>query len=266
MRLKLIACEIFTRELCAAVAASPNAVSVEFLPKGLHDIGAEPMRARIQDRIDAVPADQFDVIALGYGLCNNGIVGLRARARPLVVPRAHDCIALFLGGRERYREYFDSHPGTYFYTSGWIERGGTAGELEDISIQRRLGLARTREAWIARFGEDNAEYLESVLGDLTHAYSRLAFIEMGVEPDDRFERHSRERAQEKGWIFEKICGDITLLRDLVNGPWDVDRFLTVPPGGCIRARYEDEIIIAESPLEPSDVRCRTDKETGEKMT
>ena len=41
MQLKLIACEIFYREMCAAVARSPNQVDVEFLPKGLHDIGAE---------------------------------------------------------------------------------------------------------------------------------------------------------------------------------------------------------------------------------
>ncbi len=45
MRLKLIACEIFYRELCAAVARSVNQVDVEFLPKGLHDIGQAGMSA-----------------------------------------------------------------------------------------------------------------------------------------------------------------------------------------------------------------------------
>ncbi len=34
MRLKLIACEILYRELCAAVARSVNQVDIEFLPKG----------------------------------------------------------------------------------------------------------------------------------------------------------------------------------------------------------------------------------------
>lgn len=255
VRLKLIACEIFCRELCAAVAASPNTVSVEFLPKGLHDIGAGPMRERLQERIDAVPEDQFEAVALGYGLCNNGIAGLCARTRPLVVPRAHDCITLFLGSRERYRTYFDTHPGTYFHTTGWIERGGSAGELEDLSIQRRIGLGRRREEWIAEYGEDNAEYLASVLGDSSRGYSRLTFIEMGVEPDDSFERHSRAYAREKGWIFEKIRGDMTLLRDLVDGRWDEERFLTVPPGSRIKARYDDAIVAAES-IEPACESCR----------
>ena len=56
-------------------------------------------------------------------LCSNGLVGLTARNIPVVVPRAHDCITLFLGSKERYLDYFQSHTGVYFKTSGWIERG-----------------------------------------------------------------------------------------------------------------------------------------------
>ncbi len=250
-RLHLIACEIFRRELCAAIAASPNTVRVEFLPKGLHDIGAAPMRERLQARIDAVPANSCEAILLGYGLCNNGLGGILARDTPLILPRAHDCIALFLGGRRRYREYFDSHPGTYFHTTGWIEHGGDAGDLEELSIQRKIGLGRSFEEWAAEYGEDNAQYLMETLGDVTRRYSRLAFIEMGVEPDDRFERFSRARAAEKGWAFEKLQGDLTLLRDLVNGPWDDERFLRVPPGHRIAARY-DEGVVAAAPAESRD--------------
>jgi len=48
VRLKLISCEIFYREMCAAVARSPHLVDIEFLPKGLHDIGSagRGLRAR----------------------------------------------------------------------------------------------------------------------------------------------------------------------------------------------------------------------------
>lgn len=245
MRIKLIACEIFCRECCAAVAASPNTISLEFMPKGLHDVGAEIMRTRLQERIDAASSGDHEAIALAYGLCNNGIAGLTARNLPLIAPRAHDCIAVFMGSRRRYREYFDANPGTYFHTSGWIERGGSAGELQDLSIQQRIGLGRRLEEWIAEYGEDNAEYLMEVLGNSTRGYSKFCFIEMGVEPDDRFERMSRQRAEEKGWIFEKIRGDMSLLRDLVDGRWDDDRFLRVMPGGRIAARYDEGVIAAE---------------------
>ena len=123
MRLKLIACEIMYRELCAAVARSVNLVDVEFLPKGLHDIGQAGMSSRLAEVLAGVDETRYEAILLGYGLCSNGLVGLAARSIPLVVPRAHDCITLFLGSKERYLEYFQGHPGVYFKTSGWIERG-----------------------------------------------------------------------------------------------------------------------------------------------
>ena len=87
MRLKLISCEIFYREMCAAVARSPNQVDVEFLQKGLHDIGQAGMLARLQEAVDRVDGSRYDMILLGYGLCNNGIAGLVARSGPIVIPR-----------------------------------------------------------------------------------------------------------------------------------------------------------------------------------
>ncbi len=123
MRLKLIACEIMYRELCAAVARSTNLVNVEFLPKGLHDIGQAGMSSRLAEALFGVDETRYEAVLLGYGLCSNGLVGLTARSIPLVAPRAHDCITLFLGSKERYLEYFNEHPGVFYKTSGWIERG-----------------------------------------------------------------------------------------------------------------------------------------------
>src|SRR5271169_4196374 len=117
MRLKLISCEVFTRELCDTAARSVHQVDLAFLPKGLHDIGCAGMLSRLQAAVDAVEAPQYDAILLGYGLCNNGIAGLTARTLPIVVPRAHDCMTLFFGSRDRYEDYFRKNPGTYFLTT-----------------------------------------------------------------------------------------------------------------------------------------------------
>jgi hypothetical protein len=111
VRIKLIACEIMYREICAAISRSPNQVDVEFLPKGLHDLASAGMRERLQAALDAVEESKYEAVALGYALCGTGLVGLTARGRPVVLPRAHDCITLFLGGRQRYLDYFNSHPG-----------------------------------------------------------------------------------------------------------------------------------------------------------
>ena len=242
MRLKLIACEIFYRELCAAVARSVNQVDVEFLPKGLHDVGQERMSARLAEVLAAVDETRYEAVLLGYALCSNGVVGLAARGIPLVLPRAHDCITLFLGDRQRYLDYFQAHPGVYFKTSGWIERGEGLTQYGRDSIPHLSGMARSFEELAAKYGEDNARFLQQQLGDLTRNYSGLTYIEMGVEPDDRFERQAREEAAERGWRFEKLAGDMTLIERLVNGPWDDERFLVVPPGGRVATSFNERIV------------------------
>ena len=246
MHLKLIACEILYREFCAAIARSIHRIDVEFLPKGLHDIGQAGMSDRLMEVVGAIDESPYDAILLGYGLCNHGIVGLSARSIPLVVPRAHDCITLFFGSKERYLEYFRGNPGVYFETSGWIERGEgltqSWGELTDqISCSNP-----TYEDLVAKYGEDNAGFLFEQLTEMTRNYGKMTFIEMGIEPDDRFEQQARRKATEREWKFEKLAGDMSLVRSLLDGPWDDDRFLVVEPGNHIAAGFDEGIIKAES--------------------
>ncbi len=228
MRLKIIACEVFCRELYAAAACSVNQVDLTFLPKGLHDQGAESMRLKLQELIDQC-GERWEAVALGYGLCGNGLAGLTARSVPLVIPRAHDCITLFMGSRSRYLDYFRNHPGVYFKTTGWIERAGPG--------DRQLSL--NYSDLLRRYGEEQARYIER---ELTRHYRQFTFIEMGVEPDDRFERQVRQEAAVRGWAFEKIQGDMRLIRRLVDGPWEPPDFLVAPPGSRVVATYDEDII------------------------
>jgi hypothetical protein len=245
LQLKLIACEICYRELCAAVARSINQVDIEFMPKGLHDIGQAGMSAKLEETLAAVDESKYEAVLLGYGLCSNGLVGLAARGIPLVIPRAHDCITLFLGSKERYLDYFYSHPGVYFKTSGWIERGDGLHQVPQDSIEHKAGMTQTYEELLAKYGEDNAKFLYEQLCDMTRNYSGMTFIEMGIEPDDRFERSARQQAAERGWKFEKLSGDMTLIQQLVDGPWDAERFLVVPPGGRVAASFDERVIKVE---------------------
>jgi hypothetical protein len=242
MRLKLICCEVFYREMCETIAHSPHQVDVEFLPKGLHDIGCTGMQARLQEVIGKVDEASYDQILMGYGLCNNGILGITARTIPIVVPRAHDCMAVFFGSRKRYEAYFEQHPGTYFLTTGWIERGTAEGELSQLSISHAHGMDLTYQQMVEMYGEENARYLFDTLGDQTKHYNRLTFLKMGIEPNGSFEQRARERAAEKNLEFHQEDGNLRLIRALVNGPWNDDEFLVVPPGYKIAVRYDENVI------------------------
>jgi hypothetical protein len=241
VRLRVIACEVFFREISLVASRSGRTVDLEWLPRGLHDLGGAAMRERLQLAIDEADAARYEAVALGYGLCNNGLVGLAARSVPLVLPRAHDCITAFLGSRERYARYFASHPGTYFRTTGWLERGDTEGGAFGLPTQVG-GLGLDRDAMIAKYGEDNARYLMEELGNLTRHYRRLAFIRMGLEVDDAFETRARSEADMRGWEYERLTGDISLLERLVNGPWDDREFLVVPPGRRAVATHDERIL------------------------
>jgi hypothetical protein len=244
MRIRCIACEVLHRELCHCAARSANVVDLEFLSQGLHDQGAGPMSAAIQQSIDAVDPARYDAVALGFALCSNGIVGLRAGGVPLVVPRAHDCITLFFGSHGRYMEYFNSHPGAYFMTSGWFERDHE--NLTDLGggIMGQLGLSRTYQDYVQKYGEENAKYLMETLGDWTKHYQRMTHIEMGVADESAVRSHAQAEAARHGWQFETVQGDLSLLAALLDGPWDAQRFLRVQPGEALVASNDDRIVCA----------------------
>ena len=63
------------------------------------------------------------LIVLGYGLCGNGLRGIRAGSHTLLIPRTDDCIAILLGSHKTYMREFSAVPGTYYLTKGWLESG-----------------------------------------------------------------------------------------------------------------------------------------------
>jgi hypothetical protein len=262
MRLKLISCEIFYREICFAVAQSPNQVDVEFLVKGLHDVPCREMVQRVQAALDRVDPKQYDAVILGYALCNNGVVGLTARKLPFVLPRAHDCITLFLGSSARYLDYFQNHPGVYYLTTGWIERGhyDAGGELKQLSVQHQTGMDQSYAELVKKYGEDNAKFLWETLCETTRNYKQFTYIEMGLGPQAEFERRARADAQERGWKFEKIAGDMGMLQRLVSGQWDDKEFLVVKPGYRVVATYEGGIVAAEKA--PKKLTTKTQRHKG----
>jgi hypothetical protein len=245
MRLKLISCEVLTREIDDVVSRSPHSVDSEILVMGLHDLGVE-MRPHIQERIDAVDGVGFDAILLGYALCGRGTEGLRARKTQLVLPRAHDCIGLLMGSRHDYQVYFENHPGVYYRSPGWIEYQKPGQTLVPAfpSKDNKIGERRSLEEFIAQYGEDNGTFLYEQFGAFRSNYTGLTYISTGVGPEEAFRKQALDEAAKEKWTFEEIKGSLSLLERLVNGDWDATDFLIVPPGATIRCTLGDSIVDA----------------------
>lgn len=250
MRYALIGCEVMFRECCLAAAQSTAIVDLVMLPQGLHCVPAD-LRARVQQEIDrleevgpefvpyrdidSLPRPKYDAILLGYALCSNGVVGLEARRSPLVIPRGHDCVTLLIGSKEAYQDYFDTHRGIYWYSSGWIERTIQPGK-------ERYEL--TRKHYVEQYGEDNADYLMEMEQHWFTEYNWATYINWNLSTTEHDRAYTRACAEFLHWNYDEVQGDPQLMFDFVNGAWDDARFLTVSPGSCIEPSHDPSIMKA----------------------
>jgi len=242
MKIKLISCEALAREFYAAAATSPHVVDTELLAFGLHNTPDE-LRAAIQAAVDATTPDTsfYDAIILGYGLCSRGTAGIRARSIPIVIPRMHDCITALLGSRARYSTEFAAHPGTYYYSPGWIERKEGDVDQGFIDVHGKHYADRYSE-YVAKYGEDNAKFLIEQEQQWCANYTRAAFINMGIGAVEQYRRFTQDLATGRGWEYTELDGDMTLIKRLVHGDWESEDFLVVQPGRGIAESF-DELIL-----------------------
>ncbi|MFI5259904.1 MAG: DUF1638 domain-containing protein [Candidatus Limnocylindrales bacterium] len=250
LRLRAISCEVLARPVYMCAARSPHVVDVTLLRRRLHDTPVL-LRERLQAGIDAASeADPpYDAVVLAYGLCGGASAGVTAAGVPLVVPRAHDCITLLLGSRDRYEREFAAHPGTYWYAPDYLERsdtddGGTSGGLVGIGATTDEAEQAAYAEYVERFGEDNAAYLMEVSGAWRSHYDRAAFLDTGVGDTSSVEEKVRLEAQRRGWQFERLAGKLVLIRRLLDGDWDED-FLVLQPGQRLAMSYDTDIVRAQ---------------------
>ena len=241
MNLIALTCEALARSLYALAAQSPHTVTIRLYKQGLHN-RPKNLRLVLQEQIDAITPGECDAILLAYGICGNSTIGLVTRHTPLIIPRAHDCITLYLGSHARYQEEFEQHPGTYWYSTDYMER-------QDEKNRIALGAAgiadeeKQYEEYVAKFGKETADMLIEEMRKWSQHYTRAVFIDTGLGDGTRFEEIAQAKAAQEGWIYERKQGNNRLLRMLVNGEWG-DEFLTVPPGHLTQQSYDEDLIRA----------------------
>ena len=235
---KVIACKVLSKELYTIASKSENLIDILWLKQALHDT-PEKLRKQIEEAISRIEGEEetYDAILLGYGLCSKGTLGIKAQKTPLVIPRAHDCITMLLGSKEKYKELFDKYSGgIYWYSCGWIDHALQPGKER---------YEKTYQSYLQQFGEDNAKYLMEMEQNWMQEYSCAMYVKWSEFEDGRnkeYIEYTKECADYLDWAFEEVWGSSTLLSDLLEGRWDDERFLIVEPRRKIVATNDEHIV------------------------
>ncbi|MFH1738022.1 MAG: hydantoinase/oxoprolinase family protein, partial [bacterium] len=188
-------------------------------------------RRQLQEAIDEASSARLgDRIAVGYGLCGMGAVGIHVRDIPLAFPRVHDCIALFLGSDTAYKEQFAKFPGTYYISAGWVDEKVQPKPMQDGTLVKIDPTCFEFGELVEKYGKENAEAIRYFLSSWQRNYQRAVFIDTGTTTGKRkYADLAKAMAKEFGWRYEELPGAGDLLAKLLTVPRSTEEVVVVPP-------------------------------------
>jgi hypothetical protein len=229
----LIYCAVMEDEVRHFSRGLDHIVAIHELPQGLHNT-PELLRQRLQAAVDQVESEtRAEVIVLVYGLCSRGSEGVTTRRARLVISRAHDCITLLLGSKERYADYVRQHPGTYWYSPGWNRHHVAPGAKRHQLLY---------EEYRKKFSEEDAQYLMETEQAWFSTYDRATFVDLGATDPAADVAYTQECANWLKWKFDRQAGDPQFFKDLLSGPWDAARFVVLEPGESFKMTADERVM------------------------
>ena len=236
-----IVCDVMKSDLTERKDIDSSNTDYIFMEQQLHNRPGT-MREKLQEEIAKISSD-YDKIILSYGLCSNGVVGLKSEEHEIIIPRVDDCISLFLGSKERYIEEFKKDPATYYLCRGWIEYGGDPYRAYLVWTGQDKKLPKewftSREVYGREYDEATARML---FVELLKNYKRIVLINNNdlkkIHIDyarDMVDFMSEALGREV--ILEEIKGSSSFLKKLIHCEWDDKNFLRIKPGKEILQKY-----------------------------
>lgn len=240
MRLKLLACKVLQREISLLMANCEHFIDVTYIRQDLHNT-PQLLKIALQEEIDKLDngtdkytcPEPFDAILLGYGLCSNAVTGLISKVHKLVIPKAHDCITFLLGSREAYNLNFNNNPGTYWFSTGWVE---------NAKLPNKERLEEIKKQYIETYGEENAQYLMEMEHNWVKDYNTAGFINWQGIKSNNAQKFTKNSAQSLQWNYKQYIGTPEFLSNFLNAHWDKKYFLILEPGKTAQQLYTDDII------------------------
>lgn len=214
---RIIACKSIKPELEKLGGDDPM-LSIRYMPQNLHRL-PHKLSEVLQLAIDQTDASMEQVV-LGYGLCSNGIVGIRAPRQGLYIPHVHDCITFYLGSREAYQKVFSKRPGTYHLTRSWIDNQTDPLGLMKNEYTRRVG----------------SEMAEEAIRTEIRNYRYISYVDTGGSENEMYRERARENAAYFDKEFIEYKGTDTFFRKILFGPYHKPDFIYISPGDIVKQK------------------------------
>ncbi len=206
----IIACGSIKPELENFKDDDKNIVT-RYLPQNLHRT-PHKMKDIIQKVVEKAEEESENII-LGYGLCSNGVVGVKAPRQGLYIPRVHDCIALYLGSRDKYFKIFSKYPGTYHLTKSWIDNQKDPLGLVENEYSERVG----------------RELAEETMKTEIRNYKYISYVSTLSGNNDHYRQRAKENAEFFNKKFVEYEGSNDYFRKILYGPYDDKDFIYIKP-------------------------------------
>lgn len=212
MKTAILACRTIKNELEYALKRTGKTYDVFWVESNQHN-WPDKLKKTIQLELDKL--DMYDRILLGFCVCGNSVLGLQSCNFELIMPKTDDCISLMLGSMKIRMEMTKGHH-SLFLTEGWLRH--------EASIWSEY------EHTLKKYGK---EITKDVMDTMYGKYDWLSVVDTGAYDLDSILPETQKIANTFNFEHIILKGSTCYLEQLLNGPWDCERFIQIPSNSAI---------------------------------
>lgn len=209
MKIGVVACESFRKEMELITEGDPDIAHKEYVEFGLHSYPQDLKRA-VVERVNALQG-KVDAVFLGFGTCNSLKDVRKELVVPMVTIEADDCVGALLTNEEYEREK-KVCAGTMFAIP-FISQMGT----EYFENELYAKMPNYKELGV------DAQWFLDMLFD---GYSRVLLVDTGVGDREDLRSRSKDMADRLGLRYEERQGTLQVLKDRLQDTKDLASSLT----------------------------------------
>jgi hypothetical protein len=196
MRIAIVACDTFKRELEELTEGDDDFVYHEYLEFGLHEFPKELKEAVVQ-KVNSLEG-KVDAVLLGYGVCQSLKDVVNELKVPTIMFHGDDCIGVYLTQSE-YDLERKKCAGTFFATPYFAE----------------MGVDFFKVNWDKKMGEAAKDIdVMQILHFMFDGYSRSLYVHTTGDRE-HYERGAKKFADDLSLKYESRDGTLSVMKDAI---------------------------------------------------